>query len=163
MSAFENIPNPPAKSHMERILFETEVQYEPSHDTTSTGLSSNLSVGGLYLRTKRPLSVEDTLKLSFSLPSQDEAIPITCRARVAWINDEKERRKPDYAPGVGLQFFDISREDLSRLSKFVDTYDEAKKMNVVCAWCGNSLGTRKGPFGKTSHGICAQCCESLNA
>ena len=30
-------------------------------------------------------------------------------------------------------------------------------MNAICAWCGKSLGVRRGPEGRITHGICAEC------
>ena len=96
------------------------------------------------------------------MPWKGQDLSISCHARVAWTNYDKSRRKPGYVSGVGLQFLDVKHEDLSRLSKFIDAYDEKKKMNVVCAWCGNKIGMRKGPFGTTSHGLCNQCHESLD-
>ena len=150
------------KSFVERVIFEQNVEYESSQEAILSGLSSNLSVGGIYLRTKLPLEIDDTLKLSFSLPYQEQEVSISCNARVAWTNSDVKRHKPDYDSGVGLQFLDISHEDRSTLSNFLEAYDEKKKMNVVCAWCGNNLGMRKGPFGTTSHGLCSQCRESLD-
>lgn len=155
----ENVTN---KSFVERVTFEASVEYKPVHEMILSGLSSDLSVGGVYLKTKFPLDIDDTLLLSFSLPCQGQKVPISCNARVAWTNLEMDRRKPNYAPGVGLQFLDLSHEELSTIAKFIEGYDEEKKMNVVCAWCGDYLGLRKGPFGTTSHGICDQCRESLN-
>jgi uncharacterized protein (TIGR02266 family) len=147
---------------VERVIFEQNVEYEPSQEAILSGLSSNLSLGGLYLRTKFPFEIDDTLMLSFSLPYQEQEVSITCNARVAWTNSDVNRHKPDYASGVGLQFLEISNEDRSTLSNFLEAYDDKKEMNVVCAWCGNNLGMCKGPFGTTSHGLCNQCRISLD-
>lgn len=163
MKFFEEIENKNNKSLEERVVFEVNVQYEPSEATTLSGLSNNLSIGGLYLKTKLPLTIDSKLMLSFSLPYQGQEVAISCLARVAWTNFDMHRLKPDYPSGVGLQFLNLSQEDLSLLSKFIETYDETKRMNVVCAWCGNFLGLRKGPFGKTSHGLCSKCRETLDA
>lgn len=145
------------KSYMERVAFETIVQYEPLHGGILSDLCSDLSVGGLYLRTKFPFDIHGTVALSFSIPNQEQEISISCKANVAWTNFNTNRRKTDYPCGVGLQFLDLSCQDLATLSRFIDVYDENKKMNVLCAWCGKHLGMRKGPFGTTSHGICSQC------
>jgi len=150
-----------SKSVVERVAFEQTIRYEPLNEIMFSGLSSNLSVGGVYLRTKLPLDVDDTLRLSFSLTFQEQEISISCNARVAWTNLDNNQIKPDYASGVGLQFSNLLPEDLSTLIKFIDTYDIEKRMNVVCAWCGKRLGMRSGPFGETSHGICNQCRESI--
>lgn len=150
-----------SKSFVERVLFEQTVRYQPLNEIMFSGLSSNLSIGGLYLRTKLPLDIDDTLMLSLSLPFQEQEISISCNARVAWTNLDRNRLKPDYVSGVGLQFLNLLHEDSSTLVRFIDTYDIEKRMNVVCAWCGKGLGMRKGPFGNTSHGICHQCREGL--
>lgn len=153
--------NTTGKSLMERVVFEATIKYKTLPEISLSGLSSNLSVGGLYLRTHLPLEVDDRLALSFSLPGQQGARPLSCEARVAWINSGRNKRKPDYATGVGLEFLNLSSKDFSVLEKFIDNYEEEKRMNVVCAWCGVSLGQRKGPFGKTSHGVCEHCRENL--
>lgn len=150
------------KSVMERIVFETTVRYEPSRESKLSDLSRDLSEGGLYLKTKYPLDTDETLTLSFSIPKQDQEISISCQARVAWTNHDTNRCKAEYPSGVGLQFLDLSCEDLTALSRFIEAYDENKKMNVVCAWCGSYLGMRNGPLGTTSHGICSQCREKLD-
>jgi len=146
---------------MERIVFETTVQYEPSREGKLSDLSRDLSEGGLYLKTQYPLATDATLTLSFSIPKRGQEVSISCKARVAWTNFETNRLKTEYPSGAGLQFLNLPCEASTALSTFVDAYSENKKMNVVCAWCGTSLGLRKGPFGTTSHGICSQCREKL--
>ena len=149
------------KSFMERIAFEMTVQYEPSRESKHSDLSRDLSEGGLYLNTKYPLDTGETLTLSFSIPEREQEVSISCQARVAWTNFDTNRCKGEYPSGVGLQFLDLSGEDLTALSKFIEAYDESKRMNVVCAWCGGYLGMRNGPLGTTSHGICSRCREKV--
>jgi len=150
------------RSAMERVMFEASVEYRSGHEQLS-GSSGDLSIGGIYLKTKLQLRVDDSILISFTLPHHEKGISISCKARVAWTNYDIDRRKPNYASGVGLQFLDISHEKQSIISAFIDNYDESKKMDVVCAWCGNSLYIRKGPYGTTSHGICKQCREKLTS
>jgi hypothetical protein len=149
----------PIKSTLERVVIETTVQHEQLCGEPLLGLSSDLSVGGMYLKTKYILDSDETITLSFSIPFNERVIAITCKARVAWTNYEHDKLKLDYPPGVGLEFLDLLNKDFSTLSKFIDSYDEHKKMNMICSWCGKHLGMRKGPYGKTSHGICGQCKE----
>ena len=145
-----------------RILFETTVQYHQHQESAISGLCCDLSVGGLYLRTQRPLAQDETVTLSFSIPGQEQDMSITCKARVAWTNFERNRRKPTYPSGAGLQFLALSHDVRTTLAGFIADYDEHKKMTVRCAWCGRSLGLRKGPMGTTSHGICSHCRNHLD-
>ena len=150
------------KSTVERVIFETTVKYKPLDEGVRFDRCNDLSIGGLFLKTKFPFDIDQTVTLTFSVPNQNKEISISCVARVAWTNFDVNRPKVNYPSGVGLQFLELSEEELIDLSKFIERYDETKKMDVLCAWCGDSLGVRKGPFGRTSHGICDQCRESLN-
>lgn len=147
---------------MERVIFEATVKYKSPVGSVHSDRCRDLSLGGLFLQTECPFDIDQTITLKFSIPAQDKEISISCTARVAWTNLAAKRLKVDYPSGVGLQFLDLSREGATALSKFIDRYDETKKMNVLCAWCGVSLGMRRGPVGKISHGICDQCRVSLN-
>ena len=146
----------------ERVLFETVVEFKPSMERSISGHCGDLSVGGIYLKTDYPFDPEETVSLSFVLPEDNAPRQISCKARVAWTNPKGNRRKPCYPSGVGLQFLNLSKSAASKISRFIDAYDDNKKMNVLCAWCGSSLGLRKGPIGVTSHGICSKCREEMN-
>ena len=161
MLTSEKSGRPRKKSSMERILFATTVQYEPADESRHSDLCCDLSKGGLYLRTGYPLNTDEMLALAFSIPRQGQNISISCNARVAWTNFQTKRRKIEYPSGAGLQFLDLSCADETKLAKFIEAYDENKKMQVVCAWCGRNMGLRRGPYGATSHGICLQCRETI--
>lgn len=149
------------KSSMERIVFATAVQYEPEDESKRSDLTCDLSQGGLYLSSRYPFDTDEKLLLSFAIPKPGQDLAISCHARVAWTNTDTDRRKIEYPPGAGLQFLDLSGTDRTALARFINAYDTNKKMDVVCAWCGAHLGLRKGPLGKTSHGICVQCREKM--
>jgi len=88
------------------------VYYGPPPQTVLSDFSVDLSTGGLYLKTKMPLGIDDDLTLTFSLPGQDEKA-VSCGARVAWVNQEENLLKPELPSGVGVQFLDLAPEDLS--------------------------------------------------
>jgi len=145
------------KSTLERVLLETDVFYRHPNGQSLCDRCCDLSTGGIYLQTKSFLKVDEKVFISFSIPLKDRELEISCKTRVAWTNFDHDKLKTHYPPGIGLEFTEISREDLSILSDFIYKYDEDKKMNMICAWCGKHLGMRKGPYGKTSHGICDEC------
>ncbi|MGD9019286.1 MAG: PilZ domain-containing protein, partial [Desulfuromonadales bacterium] len=128
MLTTEKSGTPRKKSSMERIQFATTVQYEPANESQHADLCCDLSKGGLYLRTGYPFDTDEMLALSFVIPKQEQDISISCNARVAWTNLETNRRKAEYPSGAGLQFLDLSCADETTLAKFIDAYDENKKM-----------------------------------
>lgn len=149
----------PHKSSMERILVETRAQIVLSSGVIVSGYTVDLSIGGVYVRSQQSLHCDDLVQINLAVPSDDPILEISCQARTAWINDDDQRLKLDYPPGAGLEFMALAPEKAADLSEFIDAYDAQKKMNMVCAWCGKSLGLRKGPHGRISHGICGSCRE----
>ena len=159
MSLTENGVTKATKLFGPRINLETTVSYGQCQETIFSGLSDNLSAGGLYLKTKAPSDLDETLMVSFVLPGQEQVV--SCKAKVAWTNYAINPCKPSLPSGVGLQFVDLLHEDFVSIASFIDEYDEVTKMIVTCAWCNTSLGERRGPAGITSHGICGECFEGL--
>ena len=98
-----------------RLKSEMRVYYGPPPQTVLSDFSVDLSTGGLYLKTKMPLGIDDDLTLTFSLPGQDEKA-ISCGARVAWVNQEENPPKPELPSGVGVQFVDLAPEDLASIA-----------------------------------------------
>ena len=105
-------------THDSRLSSQMRVYYGPSQDSILTGFSVYLSTGGLFLTTNFPLGVDENLSLIFSLPDSDRSI--SCKARVAWTNPEFAPRKPELPPGVGVQFVDMSLEDIKTLKLFLE-------------------------------------------
>ena len=73
------------------------------------------------------------------------------------LKKQKQKIKTEIKLDTNIQIkLDVEAPDAS--SEYLELgYDEVKKMNVTCAWCGDQLGQRKGPHGKTTHGMCDQC------
>ncbi len=116
-----NADGPNAESSGNRLKSEMRVYYGPSQQTILSGFTVDLSTGGLFLRVEFPLKIDEKLTLIFSLPGQNKTL--SCKARVAWANIEGNTVKPELPPGVGLQFVDLSPEDVMLISKFIETYE----------------------------------------
>ena len=102
-----------------RLKSEMRVSYGPPPQTVLSDFSVDLSTGGLYLKTKIPLEIDDALMLTFSLPGQDEKA-VSCGARVAWVNQEENPLKPELPSGVGVQFVDLAPEDLASIASCLE-------------------------------------------
>ena len=80
-------------------------------NTISTGLSLNVSSGGIAVRTSSPLEVNAAVKLRFRLPKQDNEIEAD--ARVAWA---------DRRVGMGLRFTRIDKNERAAVESYVSAH-----------------------------------------
>ena len=101
-----------------RTKTQLRVYYGANTKTALSGFSIDLSPGGLFLKTDNQFKVDDNLILNFIL--SDSKKLISCKARVAWTNQQRNRIKESLPPGIGVQFVDITPEDLESLDKFID-------------------------------------------
>lgn len=86
-----------------------------------TNYCVNMSTGGVFIETDNIRPVDSTLVLKFKLPGQDTII--ACNARVAWTNEPGQLKKYSLPPGMGIQFFDLSLENLQAIRNFIKECD----------------------------------------
>ena len=87
-----------------RCRFHTEVTLE-SHRRRYTGLTHDISRGGLFLATERLFPLGQLVNLSFALPGYP--CPFEARASVRWIRDASFTGDPEHPPGMGLEFLEL--------------------------------------------------------
>jgi uncharacterized protein (TIGR02266 family) len=75
---------------------------------------SNLSVGGLFVKTEEPLSKGEKTELVIFLPDKKKKLEVT--GKVVWTSTE-ERVTPDgvIPPGMGVKFLNLSNEGIERI------------------------------------------------
>lgn len=94
------------------------VRYGVENQLELHDYSINLSHGGLYIETVKVLPVETPLTLEFIVPGSAE--PILCKGRVAWVNQAGGHGpKPELPSGIGVEFFDMTHDDVARLKDFL--------------------------------------------
>lgn len=91
------------------VLLQT-VYHDEINADESDSLMSNLSLGGCFITTSRPLPQGSRITLRFRL--EPLGPNITARGIVRWV-------KPGDEGGMGVQFDDIAEEDLILLKRFV--------------------------------------------
>lgn len=101
-----------------RLKSEMRVFYGPAQKDMMIGFGLDISAGGLYLKTDLPLAPEDNLTLHFTLPDLGQSI--SCQAKVAWVNEKENPRKPELPAGVGVQFVDLTLESLQGIRRFLE-------------------------------------------
>jgi uncharacterized protein (TIGR02266 family) len=102
------------------------IYYGPENQSLMTDFAVNMSTGGVFIETETVLPVDTPLILEFQLPGQDNRI--TCRARVAWTNEPENPRKPSLPSGIGMQFLDLSLENMHAIRQFLN------KGHLVPTW-----------------------------
>ena len=76
-----------------------------------------MSTGGVFIESGMILPEDSDLTVKFKLPNSDNII--VAKAIVAWVNDPSSLKKPSLPPGMGLQFLDLSLEDLHTIRAFL--------------------------------------------
>lgn len=85
-------------------------------------ISGNLSRKGLFVATPHIPPMGTEVKVQFRLPN--EKVPIVARAKVAWINEEKDFDSGK-VPGYGVEFVELADEHQEMLDSYMDHFDDS--------------------------------------
>jgi uncharacterized protein (TIGR02266 family) len=101
----------------ERVPLEVEVTLESDHNFY-TGLTSDISVGGVFVATHALWPVGTRVCVNLSLPGFERAFRVD--AEVRWIRDGRFSTLPS---GIGVRFEDLPSDMLLALTRFVQRRD----------------------------------------
>jgi len=79
--------------------------------------SVNISSGGLFVRTRKPLPKGERFVLKLQLPDLSE--PLKIQSEVAWVR-EAEGESGGEASGMGIRFVEMSPEERGVLNNYVE-------------------------------------------
>lgn len=88
--------------------------------TTFTGVTSDISEGGLFVATHTLPPIGCEIDLRFSLPSGPE---LHMRGVVRWLRDSHDADSAP--PGIGVEFSALAEHELSLIRAFVDQREPA--------------------------------------
>jgi len=94
------------------------IYYGSERDNLLTDYSINMSTGGVFIETVKPMPVDSPLHVEFMLPVHDA--PIYCKTKVAWTNEPGEIMSKELPIGMGLQFLDLTLEHIHSIRVFID-------------------------------------------
>ena len=100
-----------------RFVARLRVQYGRDQETLLTDYSINLSTGGVFIETSNLLPIDTLLTIKFVLPENETSV--RCEGRVAWLNHPELIRNPNLPVGMGLQFINISLDDMNVIRQFM--------------------------------------------
>ncbi len=79
--------------------------------------TGNISKGGLFIRTERPLKEGEKFLLKMQLPDLSEPMKLNCE--VAWTREQSETEKRP--SGMGVKFCEMSKQDSQILNRYAQT------------------------------------------
>ncbi len=104
----------------ERFDLEVSVDLE-SDSNFYTGLTQNISAGGLFIATNAIRRIGDRIMLKFSLPGRPE--PLTVETEVRWIRENSALNRIDGATGMGVRFVNLSPDAAQAIQSFIESRD----------------------------------------
>jgi len=107
-----------AKRPDPRYLTRIAIFYGPFQKQILTNYSINMSAGGVFIESSTILPEDTALTVKFKLPDTDTII--VAKGRVAWTNSPECFKKTALPHGMGLQFLDLSSEDMYAIRTYLD-------------------------------------------
>jgi len=101
-----------------RVLMRALVDYE-SQDTFLYDYSRDLSEGGLFIQTDKPLAIGEVITLKFTLPNVDKVFEIA--GIVRWTNPDSVE---GLLKGMGVEFKDVCESDKKLIEDYVKEMDK---------------------------------------
>ena len=101
----------------ERFDLEVKVDLESEHNFY-TGLTQNISSGGLFIATHHLRKIGDRITLKFTLPGSDKTLDVETEVR--WIRENSAlMRTADGGTGMGVRFINLTPETSAAINAFV--------------------------------------------
>lgn len=85
-----------------------------------TGLTRDISSGGIFVATGVTYEVGDRIHIKFLLPGRN--LPMDVEAQVRWVRDPRTMRT-DAPEGMGLKFVNLTPEAKAAIAEFLDQRD----------------------------------------
>ena len=104
------------KRDAERAAITLKVDYKRLN-TFFADYTKNISKGGTFIRTAKPLAVGTEFLFVLSLPTLNEQVQLT--GEVKWVVSEAES-SGDKPPGMGIKFKFDSDADRAKVDEFVE-------------------------------------------
>ncbi len=98
---------------MPRIATSLAIAFKSSGEFTYSYMM-NLSSGGLFIKTDKPLLIDAELEMSIQMPDDPEILHI--RGRVVWTKPQAHA----FPAGMGIQFIGLPPEYLKKIQSFVE-------------------------------------------
>ena len=113
------MPSPTERRLEPRYAVAVAVTFESEHNFY-TGLTSDISGGGLFVATPQALPIGERIQLRFTIPTSRDAIEVISEVR--WVRMESMSGGGGEA-GMGLQFLQLAPEAKEAIKVFLKQRD----------------------------------------
>ncbi len=90
----------------------------PDSESYLYDYSTNLSEGGIFLKTTETLPVGTVISMRFTIPDDINLLEAT--GVVKWITTEEDARLHHIDPGIGIEFTHITEDTKRRIRSFIN-------------------------------------------
>jgi len=101
-----------------RLSMEVAVDMSTEHNFY-TGLTENISEGGVFIATRDPIPLGTEVKVKIRLPHND---PFELEGQVCWLREYNEFTD-EMAPGVGVAFASLAEDARRAIENFIRERD----------------------------------------
>jgi len=101
------------RRHDPRVEVDVEVHYRTAQEFLSA-YTRNISGGGIYVRTQNPLTLNQSLRIRFTLPGINHKFE--CNGIVVWVNPPSSQSA--LPAGMGIKLEDLDEESRRLLSEY---------------------------------------------
>jgi uncharacterized protein (TIGR02266 family) len=100
----------------ERFDLEVKVDLESDHNFY-TGLTQNISSGGVFIATHHLRKIGDRITLKFTLPGSENVLAVETEVR--WIRENTALMRAEGGTGMGVRFINLTPETSAAINAFV--------------------------------------------
>ena len=104
----------------ERFDLEVTVDLESDHNFY-TGLTQNISSGGVFIATHHLRKIGDRITLKFTLPGSAKQLAVETEVR--WIRENSALLRAENGTGMGVRFINLSAEASAAINAFIQSRD----------------------------------------
>jgi uncharacterized protein (TIGR02266 family) len=102
----------------ERFDLEVKVDLESDHNFY-TGLTQNISSGGVFIATHHLRKIGDRITLKFTLPGSEKVLSVETEVR--WIRENSALMRAEHGTGMGVRFINLSAEASAAINAFIES------------------------------------------
>ena len=113
-------PPPPVKVALLRVPFVRRCDLTFDDGVAATAFLVNINVRGVYVAHDEMPRLGQDVRVRFTLPDSEHEMSL--EGSVVWLNPRQQHPVHSLPPGFGVQFRNVSAEDVRSIEKVITDY-----------------------------------------